>query len=446
MDVPTVYYPSKKEEWGPSLWNYFHNFTTKYPDNPKRHDKLAAKDTIRRFIDAIPCVECEQDFRQYVSTNPPNFDNKTSLFNWGVNAHNYVNKKLGKPVHYAAIGKQPESIKQVIVKEPKQTISLGMDFKKLAIFGLEDFNKAFPMYNSLDDAISYDVNPPMQNVQDPTIAAAIPTTQSEIQTMQDDLDNSFAQFNSIYQFPSEAVGLKPAEVNIIYTPQILAAISQLVVETNMTNFGAMLVSLLASIGIITSSVLMKPTLSHGDKLLLQNVSANYIANTLKYTNPKSLHNIMEDGSRLIDLIMNWGKKDKDAMKELFEIFVLTPTMLKEKDKKMSDEEMMKGLAKIAGKSFTTDEEGNPVSIDSDLDIDPRAFEAISDIRSKQMGSAKSADSKYPLGSILGGGSSSRVNMFSTPRPTASVFNTIPSPLSYEQDFGFDEPLDDYPLY
>ena len=153
---------------------------------------------------------------------------------------------------------------------------------------------------------------------------------------------------------------------------------------------------------------------------------------------------MADGSKLVDLVMNMGKKDKDVMKELFEIFILTPNMQKEKEKKQSDDEVAKGLARIAGKSFMTDEFGNPVAIDNDIDIDPRAFAGISDIRQKQLSSARSADSKYPLSSIIGRGSN--VNMFSNPRPTSTQLNTIPSPLSYEQDMGFDAPLDDFPLY
>lgn len=442
MELPTVYYPSKKEEWGPSFWNFYHNFATKYPEKPTRHDKLAASDTIRRFIDAIPCNNCETDFKQWVKDNPPNLNSKQELFDWTVRGHNHVNKKTGKPEFKAVLGKQPETL---IVKEPVRTISNDKMTitNKFANFSFDNFDKQFPMYKSLDDALGYPSPAPVPTPTDPIsqtpsteIVSQAPMDQKPV----DDWDHAFSQFNSVYQFPAETVGLKPVETNLIYTPQILSAISQLVVETNMTELGAMGVSLLATIGLLTSSVLMRPQLSHGDKILLQQISANYLTNTLKYTNPKSLHNILQDGSKLVELIFNWGKSD-EPMKELFQTLILTPNMLREQEKQKAEEEAARGLMRIANKALQTDEFGN--IIENDFDIDPYSYATISDIRGKQLASGRLADSKFPTSSIVPGNRS--VNMFGSPRPTQRILNTVPSPLSYEQDFGYESNLSDYPI-
>ncbi len=38
---------------------------------------------------------CQQNFRGYVKDNPPDFDD---FYRWGVDAHNWVNLKLNKPI------------------------------------------------------------------------------------------------------------------------------------------------------------------------------------------------------------------------------------------------------------------------------------------------------------------------------------------------------------
>ena len=38
---------------------------------------------------------CQDNFRKYVKDNPPDFDD---FYRWSVNAHNWVNAKLGKSI------------------------------------------------------------------------------------------------------------------------------------------------------------------------------------------------------------------------------------------------------------------------------------------------------------------------------------------------------------
>ncbi|QDV24394.1 ERV1/ALR-related protein [Aureliella helgolandensis] len=44
------------------------------------------------------CPACKADFRRYMQRNPPNTKTKDSLFMWGVDAHNWVNQKLGRAI------------------------------------------------------------------------------------------------------------------------------------------------------------------------------------------------------------------------------------------------------------------------------------------------------------------------------------------------------------
>ena len=48
------------------------------------------------LIPAFGC-SCKQDFADYCKDNPPDFSSPTAYWLWGVQLHNWVNRKLGKP-------------------------------------------------------------------------------------------------------------------------------------------------------------------------------------------------------------------------------------------------------------------------------------------------------------------------------------------------------------
>lgn len=41
--------------------------------------------------------QCRRDYAEYKANNPPSFESAESIWLWGVDLHNYVNSKLGKP-------------------------------------------------------------------------------------------------------------------------------------------------------------------------------------------------------------------------------------------------------------------------------------------------------------------------------------------------------------
>lgn len=47
-------------------------------------------------IPAYGCA-CRKDYMLYKASTPPDFTSAESLWLWGVNLHNHVNRKLGKP-------------------------------------------------------------------------------------------------------------------------------------------------------------------------------------------------------------------------------------------------------------------------------------------------------------------------------------------------------------
>jgi hypothetical protein len=48
------------------------------------------------LIPAFGC-SCKQDFADYCKDNPPDFSSPDAYWLWGVQLHNWVNRKLGKP-------------------------------------------------------------------------------------------------------------------------------------------------------------------------------------------------------------------------------------------------------------------------------------------------------------------------------------------------------------
>lgn len=80
------------EKWGPHTWATLHSFAL-------RSDTLNTIDTFNTFLTTlevlIPCTKCRNDFKIYIQTLKPQIG---KAFQWTVDFHNHVNKKLGKPI------------------------------------------------------------------------------------------------------------------------------------------------------------------------------------------------------------------------------------------------------------------------------------------------------------------------------------------------------------
>lgn len=82
--------------WGPHAWKVLHTMAYSYPENPTHETQLNMERFIKTFAEVLPCATCKEDFRKYLLKFPLQSKSKKSLVKWMVDAHNHVNKKLGK--------------------------------------------------------------------------------------------------------------------------------------------------------------------------------------------------------------------------------------------------------------------------------------------------------------------------------------------------------------
>jgi Erv1 / Alr family len=78
--------PQAPEDFGPILWKHLHKHAKQNSYN---------KAWLDRFTEIIPCGSCKNSFKEF--KHPVSEQN---FFSWTVDAHNKVNKKLGKPIMY----------------------------------------------------------------------------------------------------------------------------------------------------------------------------------------------------------------------------------------------------------------------------------------------------------------------------------------------------------
>jgi|SRR5580704_13348992 hypothetical protein len=89
-DDPTVF--------GPSMWFTFHNGARAYPKNPTEFIKSGMKQLISNIPLIMPCVSCKEHFYAFLKSIDLDWAvaSRDNLFEFWVNAHNYVNDRYGK--------------------------------------------------------------------------------------------------------------------------------------------------------------------------------------------------------------------------------------------------------------------------------------------------------------------------------------------------------------
>lgn len=90
--------------WGPVLWKSLHKITFTYPENPSIAHRKTMHEYMLRFAQVLPCKTCSVHFLQLVNDTIPNYeahalDGPRELSRWGVDVHNDVNARLGKPIY-----------------------------------------------------------------------------------------------------------------------------------------------------------------------------------------------------------------------------------------------------------------------------------------------------------------------------------------------------------
>ena len=84
--------------FGPEMWITLHRIAANYLENPTNEEKKQAINFINSLPYMIPCQHCGRHFLAYLEDNNVNVavTSKESLVRFFVNAHNNVNRHLGK--------------------------------------------------------------------------------------------------------------------------------------------------------------------------------------------------------------------------------------------------------------------------------------------------------------------------------------------------------------
>lgn len=89
--------PPDRDELGRHSWTLLHSLAAYFPATPSAAQTAAALSFIRTIGDLYPCRHCAEDFRAGLEESPPRASSREELSVWLCEAHNRVNKLLGKP-------------------------------------------------------------------------------------------------------------------------------------------------------------------------------------------------------------------------------------------------------------------------------------------------------------------------------------------------------------
>ncbi|KAA0154049.1 hypothetical protein FNF29_02672 [Cafeteria roenbergensis] len=89
-------HPPSRQELGNAGWLLLHKIATTFEDDPSPAEQAR----LRRFLDdwsyLYPCSECAGHFQALLRENPPDTSSRLAFMAWLCQAHNTVNKRLGK--------------------------------------------------------------------------------------------------------------------------------------------------------------------------------------------------------------------------------------------------------------------------------------------------------------------------------------------------------------
>ncbi|KAK3888493.1 hypothetical protein Pcinc_007452 [Petrolisthes cinctipes] len=83
---------------GRGSWRLLHSMAAYYPPTPSTQEQQEMSEFIKLFANFYPCKPCADDFKEWLQKYPPKVKSQDSLSWWFCDAHNEVNRKLGKPL------------------------------------------------------------------------------------------------------------------------------------------------------------------------------------------------------------------------------------------------------------------------------------------------------------------------------------------------------------
>ncbi|OJJ48652.1 hypothetical protein ASPZODRAFT_150841 [Penicilliopsis zonata CBS 506.65] len=92
--------PPDVEELGRSTWTFLHSLTAAYPTQASTEQQTEMRSFLKLFSRLYPCWVCADDFRTWMAEpsgrNEPRLASRADFGTWMCEAHNEVNRKLGK--------------------------------------------------------------------------------------------------------------------------------------------------------------------------------------------------------------------------------------------------------------------------------------------------------------------------------------------------------------
>lgn len=84
------------KNWGKFGWGFMHNVALGYPNDLTYMKKEQYRKFFEVIGDVLPCLDCQDHYKEMVVDYPPIMINKDTLFKWTVDIHNKVNERINK--------------------------------------------------------------------------------------------------------------------------------------------------------------------------------------------------------------------------------------------------------------------------------------------------------------------------------------------------------------
>ncbi|RFU29120.1 hypothetical protein B7463_g7215, partial [Scytalidium lignicola] len=88
--------PPDVEQLGRASWTLLHSISATYPEKPTPEEQSNVKQFMGLFGKLYPCWVCAEDFQAYMEREKIRAGSRDEFGRWLCEAHNDVNKKLGK--------------------------------------------------------------------------------------------------------------------------------------------------------------------------------------------------------------------------------------------------------------------------------------------------------------------------------------------------------------
>ncbi|KAF7918727.1 uncharacterized protein EAE97_011822 [Botrytis byssoidea] len=88
--------PPDIETLGRASWTFLHTLSASYPSTPTPTDRTNISTFMSLFSQLYPCWTCASDFQSYMAENKVRTESRAEFGKWMCEAHNDVNRKLGK--------------------------------------------------------------------------------------------------------------------------------------------------------------------------------------------------------------------------------------------------------------------------------------------------------------------------------------------------------------